>query len=333
MMFTADSDKRDLVLLFGLDRKVQVRDSFFHNANSMIRKDIWQAIPFDETITNIEDRVWAQNILQRGYKIIYEPEASVYHYHGVHHDGNVERCENVVRILEKLNTDYNYKSIDIDKLNVVALIPVRGSDVQYLSGKPLLAYTIENALESRYIKRTIVSTDNPSVVKLAEELGAEAPFIREASLSEEHIDIASVLRYSLEQIETLSIFPDLFVSLEITFPFRPRGLLDEMILQLARNGLDSVIAVKRENRAIWKERGSKIIQLDEGLTPRRFKDPSFIELRGVGCVTHPEFLRQGGILGQSVGIYEVDNPYSHLEVRGEEDFKMAALLIRGLFNQ
>lgn len=330
LAFTPDADKRDLALIFGLDRKEQLKDSLFHNANSMIRKDIWQIIPFDETVTNIEDRVWAQRVLQKGYKIIYEPLASVYHYHGIHQDGNVERCANVVRILETLNRDYSYKSIEIDKLNIVALIPVRGA-IQYLDKKPLLAYTIERALESKYIKKIIVSTDNNELAKLSKELGAEAPFLREPSLSQEYIDLDKVLQYTLEKIEELKIYPDLIVSLEITFPFRPNGLLDDMILQLAKGGFDSVIAAKAENRAIWKEKTTKIIQLDEGLTPRQFKEPTFIELRGVGCVTHPEFLREGNLLGEKIGIYEVNNPYSHLEVRSEEDFTMASILIKEWF--
>ena len=329
MAFTSDADKRDLVLLFGLDRKVQVKDSFFHNANSLIRMDLWRQIPFDETLTNIEDRAWAQQVLARGYKLVYEPEASVYHHHGIHHDGNVERCAQVMQVLERLGASSD-KSLAIDQLHTVALIPVRG-DIQHLNDKPLLAYTIERALESSAIKRTIVSTDNPELAKLAEELGAEAPFLRGPELSQPDVDILQVLRYSLEQIEALKILPDLLVSLEVTFPFRPDGLLDDMIGQLVRSGLDSVIAVKPENRAIWKEREGAIIQLDEGLTPRQFKDPTFIELRGLACVTHPQFVRQGSLLGQKVGMYEVNNPYSHLEVRSDEDAKMASLLAQEWF--
>lgn len=330
MAFTSDADKRDLNLIFGLDRKVQLKDNFFHNANSMIRRDIWSEIPFDEKVTNIEDRIWAQKVLQKGYQIIYEPEASVYHYHGIHQNGDVERCVNVVRILESLRSDYSYKSIEIEKLNVVAIIPVRGP-VQHLNEKPLLTYTIERARESKYIKKIIVSTDNIELAKVAKDLGAEAPFIRDTALSKEDVDLDRVLQYSLNKIEELKVFPDLLVSLEITFPFRPKGLIDDMILQLCQNGLDSVVAAKEENKAIWKEKDGEIVQLDEGLTPRQFKDPTFIELRGVACVTHPEFLREGHSLGKKIGIYKVNNPYSYQEVRSPEDFKLASLLINDWF--
>ena len=90
LAFTPDADKRDLSIVFGLDKRVQRRDSFFHNANSMIRRDIWERTPFDERVSNVEDRVWAHTVLQSGYKIVYEPEASVYHYHGIHQRDDVE---------------------------------------------------------------------------------------------------------------------------------------------------------------------------------------------------------------------------------------------------
>ena len=39
---------------------------------------------FDETATNIEDRIWGQEMLKLGYRLVYEPNASVYHYNGIH---------------------------------------------------------------------------------------------------------------------------------------------------------------------------------------------------------------------------------------------------------
>jgi len=327
MAFTPDSDKRDLTLVFGLDKKTQTKDSFFHNANSMIRRAVWEKIPFDEKVTNIEDRVWAKRVLEEKMKIVYEPESSVYHYHGIHQNGNKERCANVVRIMESLHAGHNRKSINAEKLNIVALICVRGA-VQYLNGEPLMAHTIRQAKESKYIKSVIVSTDNKELAGAAEKFGAKAPFLREASLSKEYVDLASVLQYSLNRLEEARIYPDLVVSLEITFPFRPKYFLDDMISRLVEGGFDSVIAAKRENRAIWKEENGKMHQLEEGLMPRQFKDPVYIELKGLGCVTHPAFLRQGSLIGNKIGIYELDDPYSHLEARSAEDLKMASILMK-----
>jgi CMP-N-acetylneuraminic acid synthetase len=236
----------------------------------------------------------------------------------------------VVKILDVLHGDYSYKSIEIDKMNIVAFIPVRGK-VAYLNNRPLLAYTIDRARESKYVKRIIVATDNEETARIAEGLGAEVPFIRDPSMSGPSIDLDKVLSYSLHRLEEVQIFPDLIVSLEATFPFRPKGLIDDMIVNLARNGLDSIVAAKAENKAIWKEKDGQILQIDEGLTPRQFKDPTFVELRGVGCITHPEFLRQGRMMGDNIGIYEVMGPYSSIEVRSGDDFKLASLVIKDWF--
>ncbi len=327
LAFTPDSDKRDLSMIFGLDRRMQKKDSFFHNANSMLRRKLWEENPFDETLANIEDRVWAEKVLHEGYKIVYEPGASVYHYHGIHHRGNEERCANIVRILENLKPETgNNIHIDIEKLNIVAVIPVKGKN-NLLNNKPLISYTIEQALQSKYINKVLVSTDNPELAKLSEEFGASAPFLRDKSLSEDFVDIEKVLQYSMERMDDLKIFPDIIVYLEITFPFRPKQLIDDMIIQLVNNGFDSVLAARKESRSIWSEKDGRIERVDKGDIPRKYKEPCFIGLKGLCCVTHPEFVREGSLLGNRIGVYEVNNPYSSIEVRGEEDLRMAERLI------
>ena len=327
LAFTSDSDKRDLSIIFGLDRRVQQKDSFFHNANSMIRKSLWGELPFDETVTNIEDRIWAEKMLQRGYKLIYEPEASVYHYHGIHHAGDKKRCAGAVRILESLRPETkNNIHVKIENLNIVAVIPVKG-EINYLNKKPLIGYTIRQALQSKYIKQVVVSTDNPELAKISSALGAKAPFLRDESHSKDFVDIEKVLQYSMTKIEEMKIFPDLVVHLEEPFPFRTRDLIDNMVAQVIKYGFDSVLAVKREFRSIWREENNRIERIDKGDIPRKYKEPCFIGMKGLCCVTHPEFIREGSLLGERIGIYEVNNPYSHIEVRDEEDFKLAEKLI------
>lgn len=96
-------DKRDLWTTFGVERKVQRKDFFFHNGNSMIRRDLWNRLPFDEAISGVEDRDWAKKVLADGYSIVYEPTASVYHYHGIHHGRDAQRADRVVRVIELIH--------------------------------------------------------------------------------------------------------------------------------------------------------------------------------------------------------------------------------------
>ena len=64
MDFSSDEDKRDLLIVFGEDERIQKKDSFFHNANSIIKRDIWEEINFNNEVENIEDRIWAGEIFK-----------------------------------------------------------------------------------------------------------------------------------------------------------------------------------------------------------------------------------------------------------------------------
>ncbi len=89
------------------------------------------------------------------------------------------------------------------------MIPARGGskriprkNVRPLGGKPLLAYTLGAALESGRFERVIVSTDDPDIAALAESLGAEAPFTRDATLADDHTPSSLV---TLDVIERLGL--------------------------------------------------------------------------------------------------------------------------------
>jgi len=76
------SEIRDLEQTFGTARKVLKPPQFFaNNANSAIRKDLWHKHPFDETLLGLEDIEWAKYWMKRGYQVVYEPQAALYHIH------------------------------------------------------------------------------------------------------------------------------------------------------------------------------------------------------------------------------------------------------------
>ena len=76
------SESQDLGRIFGARRRVLRPPNFFaHNGNSAIRKDLWQEHPFDETLPGLEDIEWAKYWMLRGYQVVYEPEAALYHIH------------------------------------------------------------------------------------------------------------------------------------------------------------------------------------------------------------------------------------------------------------
>lgn len=76
------SEFLDFGRTFGPERKVlRPPDFFANNANSAIRRDLWERHPFDETLPGLEDIEWAKYWMERGYDVVYEPTAGIYHIH------------------------------------------------------------------------------------------------------------------------------------------------------------------------------------------------------------------------------------------------------------
>jgi glycosyltransferase involved in cell wall biosynthesis len=324
LSYSSDFDKRDLITVFGLDRKIQLKDSFFHNANSAFKKEVWEKYPFDEVVTNIEDRVWGQLVTSNGMKIIYEPEASVYHWHGIHHDGNPNRARNVVKILESLPSLYTKKKhADPSEMKVLAMLPIRGKS-PIINGKTLLEITLKTLSSSQYVNDIVVLTDEEQTAKLAIEFGAKVPFMRPSNLSEDYVDVVDVLNYSLSQFEQIEYTPDLIVILEETYPFRPSQLIDEMILALLDRGYDTVIAAKKENRAIWKAQDEEVSLVNEGFMPRALKKTDmYVGLMGLCCITHASMLRDSSPFDGNLGFFEVADQLSGVEIKTQSDLDLA----------
>jgi rhamnosyltransferase len=322
MKHTSSLDKRDLVVVFGLDKRIQKKDYFFHNANSIIRRDTWEKFPFDETVTNIEDRVWGKDVIEAGYTIIYEPEASVYHYHGIHQNNDEHRVKNVVQIMESLNLSDLNASDEItnpEKLEVAVIIPIKGDGVTGLYLKKLLQKTIEAALSAKFVNRIFVSTDNEDIAATAMELGAEIPTLRPKSLSKENVRVDEVLRFTLEYLESISYFPDIVVPMEVTTPFRPSGLIDNLIKSLLEKGLDTMVPGYAEYRIGWVKKDEEYIRIDKFDIHRSEREPIHIGLPGLGYATYPEFIRSKMIIGKRVGVFEINELLAKIEVRSKED--------------
>ncbi len=78
---TLTYEQRNLLTGFPFGARRQTSQFFFHNANAALRRAVWERAPFDETLPGLEDREWARRVLARGWQIVYEPLAMVYHEH------------------------------------------------------------------------------------------------------------------------------------------------------------------------------------------------------------------------------------------------------------
>jgi CMP-N-acetylneuraminic acid synthetase len=307
------------LIVFGLDKKIQERDSFFHNANSAFKREMWEKIPFDEDVSNIEDRIWGERVISEGYKIIYEPNASVYHWHGIHQDLNVDRAKNIVKILESLNgIDSNNIHVKPEDLQIGVIIPIRGN-TREIGNKTLLEYTVNIAKKSKYVNNIVVSTDTKDVFHFAESLGVDNVLMRPKELSEDYVNVFDVLAYTVDHMESKGVHFDIIVLLEEIYPFRDKDVIDKMIIELIHSGNNTIVAAIEELRGIWVQSDleNKQIELEESaLIPNSLKEKIFfVSMPGLCCVTYPELARNNTIFNQNVGLHEIYNPISSLAVR------------------
>lgn len=108
----------------------------------------------------------------------------------------------------------------------IAIIPARGGskriprkNIKMFSGLPIIAHSINTAIDSGLFERVIVTTDDEQIAAIAREYGAEVPFIRPAHLSDDHTNTASVISHTLNWCRNNNITPKYACCIYATAPF------------------------------------------------------------------------------------------------------------------
>lgn len=144
-------------------------------------------------------------------------------------------------------------------MNIFAIIPARGGSKRLprknllpLAGKPLIAYTIEHALQSQLVSRVIVSTDDDDIADTSRQYGAEV-LMRPAELSEDISSSESALQHAVNHYETKErIVPDVVVFLQCTSPLRDDDDIDKAITTFQANEADSLFSAFKFNKFLWE---------------------------------------------------------------------------------
>jgi len=107
---------------------------------------------------------------------------------------------------------------------------VKGKNIRSLMGKPLIYYSIKQALDWGKAKRVVVSTDSQEIARIGKESGAEAPFIRPSNLAEDTTPKGLVLQHAAKECEEFfGETYDIIVDLDVTAPLRTVDDLDQCL--------------------------------------------------------------------------------------------------------
>jgi N-acylneuraminate cytidylyltransferase len=125
-----------------------------------------------------------------------------------------------------------------------------GKNIRTIGGKPMIAWSIEQALAVRRIERVIVSTDSDEIATISKQYGAEVPFIRPAHLATDSSPEVLSWRHGLEYLkETMGSMPEVLVSLPATAPLRSITDINNCLDEYEKNLSDVVISVTDSHRS------------------------------------------------------------------------------------
>jgi rhamnosyltransferase len=312
--FTEAVDKRDLMITFGLDRRKQIKDFFFHNANSIIPRAVWEKFPFDEEVTNIEDRVWGKAVIDAGYHIIYDPEPAVYHHHGLHQNNDSKRVKGVVSIIEQVDGIVMQDlpdSLRPENIKTTAILLVKDRPKKNTLEIKLLFEVIEELKKAAYVNEIVIV----SFEKWLAETATVAWLDREKLIDEDR-ELDSLLMQTLNFIETDDKHPDAVLYVNHHYPFRPEGLFDEIIVDAQYKGYDCVFPGFVDYGHYWymsEKEGFK--QIDPSMASRNEREPVMRALYGLGCFTTAGLLHSGKMVGGKIGILPIQDFHFNLNIR------------------
>ncbi|CAM3830053.1 cytidylyltransferase domain-containing protein [Arcobacter cloacae] len=214
----------------------------------------------------------------------------------------------------------------------LAIIPARGGskrlprkNVLDLCGKPLISYSIEAGLKSKYISKVIVSSDDEKILQISQKFGADI-IKRPDYLATDTSSTFDVLEHTINSLEKY----DYIVLLQPTSPLRNEKHIDEAIELLNKKDANAVISVcETEHSPLWCNTLDEDLNMSnflrEEIINKRSQDlPIFYRLNGAIyiCKTEELLKNKGFFLQENIFAYIMDKIYS-VDIDDELDFLIA----------
>ena len=221
---------------------------------------------------------------------------------------------------------------------ILAIIPARSGskgikhkNIIDLNGKPLISYSIEAGLKSKYIDKVIVSTDGEEIAEVARKYGAEVPFLRPKDLASDTSKSIDVVIHAIEQLKMREEEYDYCVLLQPTQPLRKSEHIDESIEKIINKKAESLVSVcEVEEHPILMRRicDDKLINLLEGSSTVRRQDFEKVYIvNGAIYINQIDKLSLNTSLNDNITPYIMKREYS-VDIDTIADLKVAEKFLK-----
>ncbi len=227
--------------------------------------------------------------------------------------------------------------------NILGLIPARvgskglpGKNIKLLSGKPLIAWTIEHALKSKYLDRIVVSTDDKEIAEVSRKYGAEIPFIRPKELAEDNAKGIDVVLHAIDWFRKNDNRKqyDLLMLLQPTSPLRKSEDIDKAIELLFLKEAKAIVSIcEVDHHPLWantlpEDGCMKDFIRKETMNKNRQELPVYYRLNGAIYLAYCNYVKQyKSFMGKDTFAYKMPKERS-IDIDDKIDFKLAEILTK-----
>lgn len=231
-------------------------------------------------------------------------------------------------------------------MKILCLIPARSGskgitdkNIKLLNNKPLLAYSIEQAKNSKYNMKIIVSTDSAKYSKIANNYGAETPFLRPENISQDQSTDFQFIKHAIDWLKNNENYiPDIIIQLRPTQPARKISDIDKCLDIFIENynNYDSLRTVVKIEKSPYKMYSIKnnylkpVLQNYNGNNEpynmcRQYLPECYLH-NGYIDILKPKLLEDGLISGENIYPYVMDKNDT-IDIDTIEDWNLCCKII------
>ena len=216
---------------------------------------------------------------------------------------------------------------------ILAIIPARGGskgiprkNIRFLNRNPLIAYIIRTAKSSKYIDKTIVTTDDKEIGNIAYIFGADEIIERPAKLAEDQTTLDPVIFHAMNKFEeTLQDTFDIIITLQPTSPLLQSETLDKAIEKFVEKNSSTVISVVPKRHLFWEKKEDKLSPYYPKRLNRQELDPVYFETGGF-VISKKEIVTADTRMVEPLDIHEVSE-WEGIDIDNYLDWSLAEKIL------
>ena len=209
---------------------------------------------------------------------------------------------------------------------------VQKKNSRIIAGKPLIAHTIEKAINSKIFQHVIVSSEDSEILSISKKFGAEVPFVRPKNLATDSASMNEVLLHAIKKLYSLGYKFDILVNRDCTVPFIQNKDIQGSIELLKQKKCDAVFGVYKQHHNpyfnMMEPDKNGFLKFSKKVKKRiltRQSAPIVYQLNGLFTIDVKRFLKYNTLIMPKILPYEI-SPETGWMIDTEFEFRVAEMI-------